>query len=522
MRNNYSIVFLSAMALSVPALSATWQFDQPLPNGYGPRFGNSAVTGPDGRIYVIGGTGPYLQDPHQFARSNVLRYNPTTNTWDTTLPSITTARTQHAAVVGCDGKIVVIGGTDFWDKALNSVEAYDTATPGPLPFPAMPRAHKKVIATVGPDCNIYAVTNDADPNTGLVQTEIFDRASNQWIANPPTLPMQPCCEYGAVTTHDGRIFVLSDYATFQYSNGQWQDVSDSFFQGPGEAVETAAFGIDGLAYAFGAASMYPMNFPNTSYPAQISTPSHGNSFAVTTAEGRMYVVGGGNTSAVASYGPMLARLQPARTRWNFQGAANVGSGACTLSTYSSLFWGTGKVGTRAAKFNGGSSFTAPAACTDITTGDFSIDFWMQPDGTAAPFAVQSILDKRSGSYRGYHVYFYNNLGAAGGTVGLQLADGGWTNYGTNVAIPKNEWTHVAISVRRGPNGGKIWVNGVLATQFTPTNGSLTSTAALNIGGHNYSPSASFRGQVDELAIYDRALTFQEVRSVFLAGSQGKQ
>jgi hypothetical protein len=64
------------------------------------------------------------------------------------------------------------------------------------------------------------------------------------------------------------------------------------------------------------------------------------------------------------------------------------------------------------------------------------------------------------------------------------------------------------------------VNGVLAGQFTPLSGNLSSPANLNIGGHNFT-TAYFTGQLDELAIYSRALTWPEVRSAFLAGAQGK-
>src|ERR1017187_1064894 len=102
-----------------------------------------------------------------------------------------------------------------------------------------------------------------------------------------------------------------------------------------------------------------------------------------------------------------------------------------------------------------------------------------------------------------------------------MADGGYANYGSSISIPKDTWTHVAITVSRSANGGTIWVNGVLARQFTPMTGSLTSPAALKVGGHNFS-SAFFKGQLDELTLYDRTIRFPEVRSVFLAGSQGKQ
>lgn len=102
-----------------------------------------------------------------------------------------------------------------------------------------------------------------------------------------------------------------------------------------------------------------------------------------------------------------------------------------------------------------------------------------------------------------------------------MATGAYANYVSSIDIKPNQWTHVAITVKRQPDGGRIWVNGVQAAAFTPLSGSLTSGANLNIGGHNFS-KAFFKGQLDELTVYDRALTWTEVRSVFLARAQGKQ
>jgi hypothetical protein len=135
--------------------------------------------------------------------------------------------------------------------------------------------------------------------------------------------------------------------------------------------------------------------------------------------------------------------------------------------------------------------------------------------------VESILDKRtltSAGYHGYQVYLYD------GKIGLQMDDGSYENYGSYINIPTAGWTHVAITVAR-QNGetaaGFIWVNGVMAAQFTPMSGSLSSAANLNIGLDTLGDQQYYSGQLDELTIYNRALTFAEVRSVIMAGQVGK-
>ena len=108
-----------------------------------------------------------------------------------------------------------------------------------------------------------------------------------------------------------------------------------------------------------------------------------------------------------------------------------------------------------------------------------------------------------------------------GKIGLQLATGPYVNYGSSIAVPPNRWTHVAISVNRMSGEGRIWINGVSAAQFSPLTGSISNSASLSIGGH-MSGTTFFKGELDELTIYNRALTWPEVRTGFLAGAVGKK
>jgi N-acetylneuraminic acid mutarotase len=76
----------------------------------------AAVTGPDGRIYAIGGD-----------TSRVEAYTRETDSW-TLVASLKTTRTTFAAVAGPDGLIYAIGGRSGAVSILDSVEAYDPKT----------------------------------------------------------------------------------------------------------------------------------------------------------------------------------------------------------------------------------------------------------------------------------------------------------------------------------------------------------------------------------------------------------
>ncbi len=91
--------------------SGQWQLVAPMWTG---RTALGAATGPDGRIYGMGGyTGYGVQ-------RSMEAYQPQTNTW-TTMSSMSTPREYFGCVTGPDGRIYAIGGS--WVAAA---EAYDT------------------------------------------------------------------------------------------------------------------------------------------------------------------------------------------------------------------------------------------------------------------------------------------------------------------------------------------------------------------------------------------------------------
>jgi YVTN family beta-propeller protein len=68
----------------------------------------------------------------------------------------------------------------------------------------------------------------------------------------------------------------------------------------------------------------------------------------------------------------------------------------------------------------------------------------------------------------------------------------------------------------------IYLDGVLEQELSIAHvGDIAGGAQLSIGRHNVSPQSPLIGTVDELEIFNRALTQAEIQSVFLAGSAGK-
>jgi len=79
----------------------------------------------------------------------------------------------------------------------------------------------------------------------------------------------------------------------------------------------------------------------------------------------------------------------------------------------------------------------------------------------------------------------------------------------------NTWRHI-VYVRNGDDFS-IYLDGVHQRTDTVTGIDLTSTKALHIGGAEAQSIRFFPGIIDEVRIYNRALTAEEIRKHYLAG-----
>lgn len=184
----------------------TWSTSAPLPT---PRAGLGAALGPDGRIYAVGGWSNSLAGaaPNgQFATVEV--YDPASDTWHTVAP-LPTARSALAVVTGPDGRIYAIGGG--YPEALGSVsllDAYDPSTNTWNAVTNMPTDRANLAAVMGPDGRIYAIGGSFwhEGPQGLSAVEAYTASANRWekVASLPT----PLAVVAGTVGLDGRIYVL--------------------------------------------------------------------------------------------------------------------------------------------------------------------------------------------------------------------------------------------------------------------------------------------------------------------------
>ncbi|MBI2076324.1 MAG: LamG domain-containing protein [Candidatus Aenigmarchaeota archaeon] len=85
------------------------------------------------------------------------------------------------------------------------------------------------------------------------------------------------------------------------------------------------------------------------------------------------------------------------------------------------------------------------------------------------------------------------------------------------SVPWNRWTHLA-GTYNGSNAS-VYVNGIFADSAAGTGTINTSANPLRVGVRSDYPNVPFNGTIDEVRVYSRALSVDEVRTQYLGGLQ---
>jgi len=195
------------------------------------------------------------------------------------------------------------------------------------------------------------------------------------------------------------------------------------------------------------------------------------------------------------------------------GSAGDGSGNGHTGVISGAAWTPqGKFG-GALIFNGVDNWVTVGATSllDLTTG-MTLEAWVFPTTATG---VQDIVIKEGTNVDIYNLYARNGRGLPESNVFV----GGVNRTAEGVALPTNQWTHLA-----GTYDGvtlRLFINGV-ETASAAISGSIPpSTGPLRLGGNSIW-GEFFHGIIDEVRIYNRALSLAEIQSDMNTSVEGAQ
>ncbi|MFA5099092.1 MAG: LamG domain-containing protein, partial [Candidatus Paceibacterota bacterium] len=169
-------------------------------------------------------------------------------------------------------------------------------------------------------------------------------------------------------------------------------------------------------------------------------------------------------------------------------------------------WTTGKIGNGALSFNGTSNYVnlTNLAVNTASGANNTVSFWMKWDGTgstAMPFSFSSLYDLMiNGSKFGFNT-------SCSDSFGIPFSSAQYANV----------WVYItAIFNNNNVSQSQIFLNGiqqVLSQSNTPCNKAATANSLV---GAWVGPSYHFPGLIDDVRIYNRALSVTEILALYSA------
>ncbi len=152
-------------------------------------------------------------------------------------------------------------------------------------------------------------------------------------------------------------------------------------------------------------------------------------------------------------------------------------------------------------------------------GAFSISLWFKP---TVGNQLGVLIAKGTASESGYFLILENRYNSNQNTVGFSvnsINDNG--HYAERVPVSASytvgQWNHVVGVWDKSNNLIRIYMNGVEAsTSVTQNNGTESQIGNTNIaknlliGAYNLGNATFFKGSIDEVSVYNRALSAQEI------------
>lgn len=150
---------------------------------------------------------------------------------------------------------------------------------------------------------------------------------------------------------------------------------------------------------------------------------------------------------------------------------------------------------------------------DFGTNSFSVSFWIKPSDTSSQKEQVVIAKVNASLAKGWRISQIGNV------INLWVRAGSVTTTAAHSpAVVNGEWTHAVAVVDQSAGTIKVYANAVPGTSGSIAQfGSFdTPGTLLRFAGYRADSSMIFKGALDEVKIYNRALSASEVSAIYAA------
>ena len=154
---------------------------------------------------------------------------------------------------------------------------------------------------------------------------------------------------------------------------------------------------------------------------------------------------------------------------------------------------------------------SPAVLDDLPTKSYSAFTWVNRSNTTD---YKRIIDKRvTGAGWSFYTRTDGNIGVLINGITVAYETSGW-NISTGV------WHHVGFTYDQSNGNLKIYIDGTIAAQKTAgtTYGATDASLNMTIGARGDGAALYFGGQIDEVKIFNYALTPAQVKTEMAGGA----
>jgi hypothetical protein len=175
-------------------------------------------------------------------------------------------------------------------------------------------------------------------------------------------------------------------------------------------------------------------------------------------------------------------------------------------------WVNGKYG-KALSFDGADDYVQVPHSSTLNSPNFTIEAWIYLNADIGN-TQKRIVSKQETFSRSYSFDLFGNgySGSTGNQLVLSIGNGAeWVNFMSDTKLSIKTWYHV-VGTHEGTTS-KIYINGQLDKSGTTTTQTTDNPAVLTIGCTKQTgdaPTFFFNGIIDEVRIYNRTLSQQEI------------